>query len=218
MKISLFDIAGNVISNSEVSRLIVQKLEEKYNEKFLVKMIGNRYGMGTFNEATAYCCPANCEKMIFTVTFDMVKEVLLSDDFFIKTTCYELEKNILNEFQKKKIDAFSKVEIFGKNTLDKIYSVQEFTDKYYQNNFLAIIVVKDDISEKKLNDIFSNIKNKFNNIYLKTLIYIMENSDFDKCHKLSETVPNLTTSFIEHYSIKYMNVVKVYKDEIIKIK
>lgn len=215
---SLFDIEENGLSNDVVSDLITQKLEEKYNQIFILKRIGNRYGTGKFDEVTAYCCPLNNKKMIFSVTFDMVKEMIIEDDFFLRNTCVELEEGLYNEFKKKNIESINKVEIIGKNRLDEILSVQEFSKKYTRSNFLATIIIRDEIAEKDLNYVFINIKNKFNSIYLKTLIYVMKDDDFDNCLEMSETLPALTTAFVEQYPVKNMHIIKVYKEEVIKIK
>ena len=42
--ISIFNVIGNGISNQEISNKIIEMLNKKYHQKFLVIRIGNRYG------------------------------------------------------------------------------------------------------------------------------------------------------------------------------
>lgn len=201
----------------KIEEQIKEKLTEKYNEKFCIKKIGDRYGIGDFDNVNAACCPENNKNVIFELTYNMIKEEILEDNFYAKTICYELSSYITNELNKIKKDSFIKSYIFGKFSLDKIYSIQEFTEKYGDYNFFTNIIIKDKISEEELNNVFKNIKNSFQNIYLKTLIYTIPENEFNNCIKMAENLPEINETFINDFSVKNRYIIKIENNEIIKI-
>ena len=208
----------DAFSDLEIGKQIIKKLEEIYNEKFTVLKIAKKYAEGDFDHSVAICSPANNKNIMFNVLYDMVEEKIAEDDFFIKCTCFELEEYIVNAFKNNNIEVIVKVEIFGKKGLERKYSVQEFTENYEKNNFLATIIVKDNISQIELEDVFKNINDFYKNIYLKTLIYVIQNDEYEKCYNRAKNLTNLSMSFIRDYNVKNEYIMKIYNNEIIKVK
>lgn len=216
--ISLFELEDTGVSNQEIVPLIIRELEEKYNNRFLVKCIGERYGTDTFDEATAYCSPIENEKLVFTVKFDMIEEKLIDDDYYTKKNCFELEENIEAGLKQNGIEALNKAEIFGKNKIDENITVDEFSKKYTKANYISTIIIKNSQANKNLEDSFKYIRDKFEAINLKTLIYIIDENDYDIFTEQSKLVPYFSTTFIEKYNVIEKHNISVNKNQIIKIK
>lgn len=208
----------NNLSDIEICNKIMKRLEENYKQKFIIKTFAKRYGMGDFENCTATCSPKEDENIIFSVMYDMINEKIVEDDFFLKSTSYELGKYILKELQNKGKEAIVKVKIFGKRILEKRYSVQEFSEKYGNKNFLATIIIKDKISEEELENIFIKINNNFKNLFLKTLIYTINKEEFNDCYEKSLNLPDINSTFIEDYKVNNDYIIKIYENKIIKIK
>lgn len=217
MELSIFDVIGNGISNKEISDVIVRKLYERYQVEFVVKMIGNRYGTNSNDTVTAFCYPKDNESLIFTAILNR-EQTILEDDYMLRYVTFELEESIKKEFEKNNVDAFAKVEIIGKNKLDEFLTVQEFIDKFDNFNFLAYIVSKNKVSNEVLNNVYKNLENKYSNIYLKSLIYMLEESGFDKCLEISQVRPTITETIIRNYSVIDEAIMKIVDKQIFRIK
>lgn len=206
------------LTYTEIAQQILRKLKDKFGHEFLVRKIENRYGMGDFENVIAICSLKNDEDILFTVIYNVISEKLVDDDFFVKCTSHELEKYILSELKDANKEAIVKTEIFGKRELEKIYSVQEFSEMYKNNNFLSTIIIKDKISECELEQIFTNINKRYQNIFLKTLIYTISKENFDDFSQKVHSLPEISETLIKEYSINNMYIRKIYNNEIIKIK
>ena len=204
-------------SELEIGKQIAKKLEETYNKKFKIIKIGTRYGQGDFDNCIAICSPEENNNMAFNVIYNKNKKKIIDDDFFAKSICFELEKYILNEFKNVNKDAVVKIEIFGKRKLEKKYSVQEFSEKYKNNNFLATIIIKGDISKELLDNVFKNINSSYKNIFLKTLIYIIPEEEFEDCYTRSKDLPELSIAFTKSYNIKNKYLMQINNNKIINI-
>lgn len=218
MEISNYNNIEKSLAYNEIEQQILKKLKYNFGYDFLVRRIENRYGMGDFENVIAICSLKNDDNMLFTVIYDIINEKIVEDNFFVKCTSYELEKYILSELKDANKEAIVKIEIFGKRELEKIYSVQEFSEIYKNNNFLATIIIKDKISKYELEKVFTNINKKYKNIFLKTLIYTIPNENFDEFSQKVYLLPEISETFIKEYSINNMYIRKIHNNEIIKIK
>lgn len=216
--ISLFDIADTGVSNYEIVPLILEELEKKYIKTFCIKCIGERYGTDKFDEVTAYCSPIEDEKFVFTVRFDMINEQIIEDDYYIRNNCYELEKNIEKILEENEIELINKVEIFGKNQIDEEMTVSEFSEKYQNANYISIIVINNEKFNGNLEKGFEYVRDKYNKIYLKTIIYIVDGKDYEILSQESKIVPYFSTTTIEKYNIKEQHNISIHQGRVIKIK
>jgi len=216
MELSVFDIIGNGVSNTEVSEVIINKLKEKYQKEFIVKMIGNRYGTYTDDTVTTYCAPKDNENLIFTVTLNK-EQTKLEDDYQLRAVVFELEEKIKEAFKQMDIEVIVKTEIIGKNEMDETISVQEFIKKFKGTSFLTYIISNNTIAEETLNKIYSYIKEKYQNIYLKTLIYVLNEEGFKECYKIDKNSPVITESIIEKYEVKQEVIMKIFEGKIYRI-
>ena len=217
MDISIFDVIGNGISNKEISDVIIKKLYEKYQIEFVVKMIGDRYGTNTNDTVTTFCYPQNNKNLIFTAILNR-EQTNLEDDYMLRSVTFELEESIKKEFEKNNIDVFAKIEIIGKNKLNEFLTVQEFIDKFDNFNFLAYIVSKNKISNEVLNDVYKNLENKYPKIYLKSLIYMLEEKGFCECLEIAQVRPTITETIIRNYSVIDEAIMKIVNKQIFRIK
>lgn len=217
MEVSIFDVIGNGVSNAEVSEVITNKLKEKYQKEFLVKMIGNRYGTYTDDTATAYCCPKNNEDLIFTVTLNK-EQTKIEDDYSLRNISFELEKGIKEEFKKVDVEVVVKVEIIGINKMDEFITINECIKKFKGTSFLAYIISNKSIQDEKLEEIYKLIEEKYKGIYLKTLIYLLDEEGFEKCKEIDKNSPEITDTMIEKYEIKQETVIKILEGKIYRIK
>ena len=213
-EVSIFDVEGLVSSNTEIIESITERLDSKYNEKFKVLRIGNRYGTDRFSEATAYCGLEDKE-IVFEVLYDMSKDIIKYDDYYIKKMCYELEEDLRNNIE---TDLVVKTGVFGKSKLDSEYTIADFFDKYKSCNLLTTIVLKNRISNKELMKAYEKIKEKYENIYLKSLLFVIEQEDFQILKEKAKTLTDLSLTMIEKYNIKEKHIITIQNNEIIKIK
>lgn len=215
--ISIFNVIGNGISNQEISNTIIEMLNKKYNQKFLVKRIGNRYGANNTDSVTTYCNPENNEELIFTTTLNK-EQTEIEDDYKLRCVEFELEKYMKSIFQKNNIDIIVKVKTIGKNKLEKFLTVQEFIDIYNETNFLAHIVGYETITEDILKKVYGLLNAKYRNIYLNSLIYTIGENEFKEFYDITKTLPQINTSLIEQYDIKNEIIIKINEGKIYKIK
>lgn len=216
MDISLFDIVGNGISNEEITKDIISKLQEKYKKEFIVKRIGNRYGIRDNEWVTTYCCPKDNESLNFSAMVNREK-TQFKDNYRIRSVSYELEKNISEQFKKNNIEVIVRTEIIGKNELSEFISVQDFINKYKGTNFLTYIIIKDIVMDEDLLKVYDYLNDKYKNIYFKSLIYMIDKEDFAECYETVKTLPLVTNSIIQKYSIKDKSSIKIREGQIEKL-
>lgn len=213
--ISIFNVIGNGISNQEISNTIIEMLNKKYNQKFLVKRIGNRYGANNTDSVTTYCNPENNEELIFTTTLNK-EQTEIEDDYKLRCVEFELEKYMKSIFQKNNIDIIVKVKTIGKNKLEKFLTAQEFIDIYNETNFLAHVVGYETITEDILKKVYGLLNAKYRNIYLNSLIYTIGENEFREFYDITKTLPKINTSLIEQYDIKNEVIIKIKEGRYIK--
>ena len=217
MEATIFDIIGNGISNEEISNVIKLKLYEKYGEEFVVKMIGNRYGMDSNDTVTTFCSPKDNDRLLFTAILNK-EQTILKDDYIFRSMKFELEECIEKLFKEKNIDVIVRIETIGINKFDEKLTVQEFIDKFNNFNFLAYIITKNIVSKEILKEIYENLRKKYNNIYLKSLIYMLEEEDFYECFETIKSSPVISIAFIEQYVIKDETIMNIVNDKVFIIK
>ena len=62
------------------------------------------------------------------------------------------------------------------------------------------------------------IEEKYKGIYLKTLIYLLDEEGFEKCKEIDKNSPEITDTMIEKYEIKQETVMKILEGKIYRIK
>ena len=216
MEISIFDVIGNGISNKDIIENIKKKLQKKYKIEFNVKKIGNRYGIFTNDTVTTYCCPKYNENIIFIAKLNK-EQTVLEDDYLLKCISYEIEESIKKEFQENNIEIIAKNKIIGKSNLSEQISVQEFINKYKGANFLTYIISSQKISAEVLKEIYEKLKQKYKGIYLKTLIYIIDENGFENCKEIANQSPTIMQTMLEEQTIKEEIIIKIKEGKIYRI-
>ena len=217
MEISIFDVIGNGISNEELIELIQNKLREKYKKEFKIKKIGNRYGTHTNDTVTTYSCPKDDENMLFTAKLNKEKTIL-EDDYLLRKVSYELEENIKKEFIQNDIEVLVKNKIIGKSQLKELLSVQEFINNNKGTNFLAYIISFEKISIETLKNVYEKLEQKYKGIYLKTLIYVINEKKYGElCEEIKQS-PTITETTIEKFLVEEENTIKIQDGKIYIIK
>lgn len=214
MDISMFDIIDTEISNNKIVDKTMLLLQEKYKKIFSIKRIGNRYNGENDDWVTMYCSPKEQDELIFSVKLNK-DQTTFEDNYMLRCVSHELEQTIKNEFEKNDIKAIAKVEIIGKNTLKEFITVEQFINKYNNTNFLAYIIVDNNMSEDTLKQIYESLNNKYSNIFLKSLVYIV--TDYNKCYENIITLPSISNSLIEKYGVKNKSIMKIFEGKIEKI-
>lgn len=217
MELSIFDVIGNGVGNVEISEVVKNKLKEKYQEEFIVKKIGNRYGTSTDDNVKTYCCPKNNKELIFTATLNK-EQTILEDGYPIRGVAFQLEEYIKNKFKDKEIDVIVKCDIIGKNKLNEFLSLQQFIEQFKGVSFLTYIISKNVIEEDILRDVYNEIEEKYKDIYLKTIIYMLNEDGFKKCDIIASDSPTITDSIIEKYIIMDEKIIKIFEGKIYRIK
>lgn len=217
MELSVFDIIGNGVSNQEISDSITQKLKDKYNEDFSVKMIGNRYGTATNDSVTVYCFPRSDEKILFTASLNK-EQTILEDDYYLKKVSCILQDAFESNFKKEDIDIVAKIKIIGVNQLKEEIDIEKFIRNYENSTFLAKFVCSKEVDEEILKNIYTNIGKEYENINLKSAVYFMDTSDFEEFKKVSEKIPDVTESIIQKYNSKEEKLIKISGGNIVVIK
>lgn len=216
MEISIFDVIGNGVSNEDIIKITQKKLQEKYKIEFKVKKIGNRYGTYTNDTVTTYCYPKDDENMVFTAKLNK-EQTVLEDDYLLRRISYEIEETIKKEFQESNIEIIATTRIIGKSNLSEEIPVQEFIDKYKGTNFLTYIISSQEILNETLKNVYEKLENKYKDIYLKTLIYIIDEKGFENCKEAIKQSPTITQTTIEEQTIKKEFIIKIQEGKIYKI-
>lgn len=217
MELSVFDIIGNGVSNQEISGTIAQKLKDKYNEDFCVKMIGNRYGTANDDFVLAYCFPKNNEKVLFTASLNK-DETVLEDDYYLKNVSFMLGDTFENEFKKNNAEVIAKIKTIGINKLNENLSIKEFIENYEETSFLAKFICSKKIDEEILKDIYSQVEKEYKNINLKSAVYYMENEKLEEFKDVAQKIPDITEAIIEKYNAKEEKIIKISEGNVVIIK
>lgn len=218
MDISLYDFVGNGIGNLDIADKVKKYLSEKYDNKFKVWKIGERYGTGEFTKAKIYCSLAENDLNIFTVIYDMIESKVIKDDFRLKSVCFELENDIYNLFEKLDIKSIIKIDVFTNNDIKDNCSLQDFLKINKNTRFLGSIILNKCISENKIIEILDIIKNKFNNLVFISDIYSINNENFYNLYDRIKNFPNISETILEEYEINKHNKITINNNQIIKIK
>lgn len=200
----------DLIENKIVER-VLKLLSEKYLCEYEVLKIGNLSG-DNFNNVSLICALKDNLNIVFEAEFDRKNEIITYDNFYIKSMCFELESSIKKAFN---TDVIIKTDIIGINKIDKRYSISEFIEKNNGCNFLSIIVVNSYNIDKNYYKAYEKIKNKYKNIYLKTIVYNLNKDDFKELKVKSKTIDALSLSMVEKYLVENKYYIQIQDDEVI---
>ena len=205
----VYDTLDNELRTDIVVESIVNILNHKYGKEFQVLRIGERFGTDVNDEATVICTIKNYNNFLFKVVYNMVTGKIVEDNFFIRCTCYYVEKEInklLND-----VDSIVRVEINKKNSLNGIYKVEDFLEEYLNQKYVATLVVKN--SNRKLNQVSQELLNRINEKYrgikLAIISYEMKDEDFEKFIVNTRYMDHFSMEYIENYQYNEKHMAKI---------
>ena len=203
----VYDFADNSLNTKYVADNVIKALKEKYNRDFEVVKIGERYGMNFNDEATVLCTVKGNYEFVFKVIYNMVHEKITYDNFFIRCTCYYLEKEINRILGN--VNSIVRVEIMKKNSLDRTYKIIEFLERFQDEFFVATLVIENkDIN--KIENLLTEIESFYKGIKLKIIAYEMSEEEYEIFYNDSKNLDYFALSYVENY--KYVSR-KVYSLE-----
>lgn len=214
MPSNAFDFADNNLNTESVVKNTIKELEQKYNREFEVLKVGERYGTGFTNEITVLCTITGFYDFIFRVTYNMLEEKIVNDNFLIRCTCYYVEKE-LNKILKN-VNSIVRVEIERKNGLNKVYKTQDFLLDYPDDYFIATMIVEKHNSNN-FEEVLKELNNIYDNIKLKTIIYEMNKEEFEKFNKTSKNIDYFAMRYIEGFNIVNKQIFKLENGKIEEI-
>lgn len=185
--------------NEKIGNEIKNKLKEKYQQEFEIKTLGRRFGTAENNSVTAYCYPKENEELLFTIIMDM-KGKIRQDTYNIRKVCYFLEKQIENLFKEKNIDSYCSSHIYG-----IIQEIEGKTEEILQKEeitFFTNIIIKENIQDEDIIEVYNKILEKYSNIKLYSNIYIIQNDEiYSKCKEQMYSVPYVLKYMFDKYQI-----------------
>ena len=211
----LFKIIGNGMVNDELVQVIKDKLLEKHQKTFEITKLGRRFGTYTNDTVSAVCHESKNDSLKFTCILNRDR-VHFEDDYCIRSICYEIECAFKEEFQKYSILIFPKVNIIGKEKFDKIISVQEFVNIEKNTKFLVEVYVKDNISEKVFGEIVNSIRNKYKNIKLRLITYILNEKYFQDIIDDLKELPGTEDFDIDENELKNKFEIRIIENNLIR--
>ena len=211
----VYDTLDNEFRTDRVAESIVNILNQKYGKEFQVVRIGDRYGTGITDEVTAICTIPHFNNFLFKVIYNMVTEKIVYDNFLIRCTCYYLEKEI-NVFLEN-VDSIVRVEISKKNSLDGIYNVNEFLEKYSSQKYVATLVISEGDIESLSQELLEKINEKFNGIRLVLFAYEIGDTEYKKFISNTQYMDHFSTEYIDNYKYKNNIVLKLEDNSILKM-
>lgn len=205
------NIQDEELIEKEIADKVLKILNDKYLCEFEVLKIGNLSG-DNFNNVTLICALKDNLNIVFEAQFDRKNEIITYDDFYIKNMCYDLELDFKKAF---KTDIVIKTDLIGINKITEKYSIKEFIEKNNRCNFLSIIVVNSFNIDKNYYKVYEKIKNKYNNIYLKTIVYKINKNDFKEFKEKAKTLDTISLSMVENYLVENKYYIQIHNDEVI---
>ena len=141
----LLSLLGCSSLNEKQAEQMVNLLEEKYEEEFVVTHIGQRYGTATNDTVTTYVHPKENENLSFKAI--MTKDGQLVGDGYIPV----LISDQFNDMMKSELEPLgieSETYTFimkarSAGETDKSITIEEYVEKYQPAYFSAHMIVKD---------------------------------------------------------------------------
>jgi len=217
MDLSFFEFVGDGLGNDDIVSSTSSILENKYNRKFIVNRIGNRYGMDEDDTVTLYFSPIENKDFVFTGKYNLDSKILI-DDFYYRRVCYELERNISTLLEKNGIRGIVRATLIKKNSLDEDISLKDFVFKYKNTTVLTYIIVDVNNSDKIINDIALELSNIYPEIRINSYIFTSTEEEYEKLNKEISDLSYFSKSMIEGYVEKDPSIYKVLDGNIIKVK
>lgn len=217
MKKNFLDYAEENFSPEKVGEKIKEKLKKKYNQNFSILKIGYRYGLGDFDNIDAICSLEDNKKICFKITYDMIKEEITFDDFYTKVLSYEISSYITKTLSQNGIETILDSYIFGNPKLDKKILISDFCNEYPEYNFFSNIFIKNDISEDNLNNLYKKMKNDYPKIYIKTMVFILNEEEFNKLKIMIEKNEIINKTIIDELNIEKKYIIKIENEKIINV-
>lgn len=209
MEISIYDIIDNEFGTTEVVNKILKKLKEKYNKDFEILKIGERYGTDISNEVTVMCTIKNFNDFIFKVKYDMVEEIIVEDNFYIRYLCYLIEDKITEILKLNNTKTLVKVELARKNKIEKLYKkVEDFIEENPNDFFIATIVIEKNKFEY-ISECLSLLTSIYINLKLNILLYEMNQNEFKNFYNKSKNLDNIPMSYIETFNFENRKIGKI---------
>ncbi len=213
MQKTIYEFVKDYNFNTEnIANAIANRLAQKYRRDFEVIKIGERFGTELTNTITAFCRVKDFEDFVFRVKFDMVAGRIIEDNFYIRCTCFFVEKEINQDLID--INSLARVEIFTKNQLDTVYREQELLNKFGDEFFVATIILEKGKDVNYLS-FLSKLENAYKGIKIKIMAYEMTPETFSKFFEKSQTIDYFSMSYIETFPIESKRVFKIDNGKIV---
>ena len=204
----LFKIFCNETIDQEIVQIIKDKLLLKYNEEFEVYKIGRRYGATSSNDTvTTYCRNIDNKDLLFTCILNADK-VHFEDDYYIRLLCYELKKEILEEFKKENIDVFPRVDVIKYQSLDKKIKLKDFIEKQPNALFFIQLYAKDKDKKQDMQKTMKSLRKKYPSINRCGNILIMNSENYEKYVNVFQDIPDN-----EDYYVNQDDIIEQYRIE-----
>ncbi len=212
-ELSMFDLIGDGVGNSDIAKIVEEKLKEKYDEDFSVVMIGNRYGAAQ-DSVTTYC--TSKEGVVFTSILNK-DQTILEDDFYLKSVTFDVEQELNRLFKECGISSIVKADIVGINKVEEKYSLQDFINEYEGFNFLVYVVGDNEAIKNNIEPIYNKLAESYNGIHIKSFVYVLENESYKSFEEYSKLLPSVNSSIIKTYNVESEYNFKLYENKVTQI-
>lgn len=181
--------------------IVTDKLEKKYNCKFVADSIGNRYDTGS---ATVYLHPETDSKIIFTAVIDE-ESGEIKDDYIERVVAEKIKNKVEEKFTSSGVNVALSVLLYGSDSIEETnqnITCDEYFEKYDVQSVHFYLVIDENTLNSETPVKVESILNECYNLYnsnIAVLGYVICDK-FEECKSELDVAPDISNTWFSTYN------------------
>ena len=182
---------------------VCSMLKAKYNEEFVVTMIGDRINTGHIK---FFVHPETDMRILFTAIID--RDGRLQDDYKIQLILHRIKTKIEEEIIAVGISGRANVSIPTPiyNEENRNYKLEDLVNAYNLETISISIIICGDANKRELYDVVAENRIRCNKA---VCLYLLSNDSYDECCVLFDKYPYVSEAMITSFSPIAEAIIKV---------